>query len=175
MKWIKEKWSDNNFLKWALPVGALLLNIPSGQASIAQFSLNAKYIRNKEIWGTYKLDQEKLNITRGKKHWSKKPTSRVGDVIITDGNIVFIRETKEEGQTKIVVDKIPYKKIGKSKFVNKDPLDKEVMDRLYRPDLKAIVPHQDLLDGTIQYNELECIKKKKNLSCALNGQLLPST
>lgn len=133
-------------------------------------------MRNKKIWGTYKLDQENLSIIRGKKKWFKTPTTRVGDVIISNGHITFVRETREDGKTKIVVDKIPYKKEGKGVFVNRDPLDKDVMDRLYRPDLKSITPHLDLIQGTIQYNELRCAKDKRNqkrLNCTIQGEMLP--
>jgi len=142
-------------------------------ATVAEFSLEAKYKRNKKIWGTFKLNQEKLLIKRGKRKWFKTPTQRVGDIIISDGNIIFVRETKEEGKTKIVVDKIPYTKKGKNTYINKEPLDKEVMDRLYRPDLKSITPHLDLLQGQIEYQELKCIRIKKKLDCKLNGIMIP--
>ena len=148
------------------PLQAMALN--------ANFSLKAQYSRNKKIWGTYKLNQERLSIKRGKKKWFKKPTSRVGDIIISNGHIVFIRETKELGKTKIVVDKIPYEKKGKYTYINKGPLDKEIMDRLYRPDLKSITPHHDLLEGTIQYNELECNRVKRKITCTLQGDMIPS-
>jgi len=146
----------------------------NGHATInADFSLKAQYSRNKKIWGTYKLNREKLSIVRGRKKWLKKPTSRVGDIIITNGHITFIRETKKDGKTKIVVDKIPYKLEGKGVFVNKGPLDKEIMDRLYRPDLKSVTPHLDLIQGTIEYKQIKCTKKRGALDCVIEGQILP--
>ncbi len=147
--------------------------ISSTHAMVANFSLKAQYTRNKKIWGTYKLNQEKFSIVRGRKKWFKEPTARVGDIIISDGHITFVRETKEDGKTKIVVDKIPYKKEGKGVFVNRDPLEKEVMDRLYRPDLKSITPHLDLIKGTIQYRQLKCTKVRRTLNCVLEGEMLP--
>ncbi len=153
-----------------------LCSFMSTHAMNANFSLKAQYVRNKKIWGTYKLSEEKLSIIRGKKKWFKTPTSRVGDIIISNGHITFVRETKENGKTKIVVDKIPYKKKGKGIFVNREPLEKEVMDRLYRPDLKSITPHLDLIKGTIQYNELRCAKNKRNrklIDCTIQGEMLP--
>ena len=171
----KKQNSTKQLRNWTLAMGIFLSSSGPILCSNADFSFKAQYTRNKKIWGTYKLKKEDLRITRGSKKWNKKPTQRVGDVIIKDGNIIFVRETKDEGQTKIVVDKIPYAKKGKYTYVNKEPLDKEVMDRLYRPDLKEVTPHLDLLKGTIQYKQLECTRRKRNLTCKINGEMFPAT
>ena len=171
----KNGYSTKQLKKWTVALGLFLYSTTPIFSSNADFSFKAQYTRNKKIWGTYKLKKEDLRITRGRKNWNKKPTQRVGDVIIKDGHIIFVRETKDEGQTKIVVDKIPYAKKGKYTYINKDPLNKEVMDRLYRPDLKEITPHLDLLKGTIHYKQLECTRRKRNLTCKINGEMFPAS
>jgi hypothetical protein len=156
-------------------VAIMLMTSSPSWALNADFALTASYSRNKKIWGTYKLNQEKMSIKRGKKKWFKEPTQRVGDIIISGGHIIFVRETLEEGKTKIVVDKIPYKKVGSYTYINRDPLDHEVMNRLYKPDIRAITPHRDLLDGEIHYDKLECKRNRRNLKCTLNGNLIPQS
>lgn len=163
--------------KIGLVVGLWVLSsLTTAYASNADFSLKAKYKRNKKIWGTYKLSDEKINIKRGKLKWHKNPTDRIGDVIISGGNIIFVRETKVQNQTKVVVDKVPYKKKGKNKFVNKFPLTGDIMNKLYKNDLAAIIPHRDLLDGDIRYDKLTCTKTRRGaLTCEIQGELVPQT
>jgi len=169
-----------NKLKILLALVWSVIFIPNTLAALdANFTLKAQYSRNKKIWGTYKLKKEKLSIIRGKKKWFKNLSSRVGDIIITNGHIIFIRETKQIGKTKIIVDKIPYKLGNDGIFLNRDPLDndegagKGLMDRLYGSDLKAITPHLDLLKGTIQYKKIKCTKKRGTLECILKGFIHP--
>ena len=92
----KKQNSTKQLRNWTLAMGIFLSSSGPILCSNADFSFKAQYTRNKKIWGTYKLKKEDLRITRGSKKWNKKPTQRVGDVIIKDGNIIFVRETKDE-------------------------------------------------------------------------------
>lgn len=158
-------------------IGSLLiLAAVSGHlaASTANFEVEATFKRNPKIWGTYKLSSEKIIIKRGKKVWRKTPPKRIGDMVISDGNLIFVRENKNEGETQIVVDKIPYKKVGKKGYqaLAKGHTDK--LARLYENDLKESIPHRDLIDGQIDYEKIDCKRKRKSqIVCRLSGELNP--
>lgn len=144
-------------------------------ATPAEFELKATFKRNPKIWGTYKLSDETVTISRGKRKWRKSPPERIGDMVISDGNLVFVRETQNNNQTTIVVDKIPYKKVGSSRFEGKltQARQKEVMARLFERDLKELTPHRDLIEGEINYESVQCTKKTAALVCHLKGKLTP--
>ena len=141
----------------------------------ADFDLKATFKRNPKIWGTYKLDNENVVIKRGKRKWSKTPPNRIGDVIISKGNLVFLRETQNNDQTTIVVDKIPYKKAGSNTYegalTSKE--SREIIAKLFERDLKQLIPHRDLLEGDIDYQSINCYKKRGRLTCHVKGQLNP--
>jgi hypothetical protein len=141
----------------------------------ADFELKATFKRNPKIWGTYKLDQEKVVIKRGKRKWRKTPPNRIGDVIISNGNLVFLRETQNNAQTTIVVDKIPYKKIGSNTYSGalNSKNHREIVARLFEEDLKDMIPHRDLLEGEIDYQSINCYKKRGRLTCHVKGKLNP--
>ena len=145
----------------------------SAFASKATFDYQATYQRNKSIWGTYKLKKEGLSVKRGKLSWKKFPEGRVGDIILSKGNFILLRETVVDSETKIVVDKVPYKKIGKNTYINRSPLNKEVFDRLFQTDIQGGVPHLDLRQGKIEYQTIKCRKKRGSLKCAVKGEINP--
>lgn len=154
----------------------ILIALVSGQiwAIPANFEVEAVFKRNPKIWGTYKLSSEKITIKRGKKTWRKKPPKRIGDMVISDGNLVFIRENKIQGQTKIVVDKIPYKKEGKKSYLANAEGHSDKLARLYEIDLKESIPHRDLLNGEIDYDKIRCKRQRKGqIICRLSGELNP--
>lgn len=140
-------------------------------ANVADFEFKATFKRNPKIWGTYKLEAERIKIKRGKLKWNKTPFKRIGDVIISKGHLVFVRENKEKGETRIVVDKVRYKR-DQNKFTS-EKFDPEVMARLFENDLKASIPHRDLLEGEIDYDKITCTKEKGKLNCTLRGKLNP--
>jgi hypothetical protein len=166
---IIEKIAQN---KISLPLLLCLVSLPAF-ASKAVFDYQATFKRNKSIWGTYKLQKEGMSIKRGKLSWNKFPKGRVGDIILSKGNFILLRETVVDQETKIVVDKIPYKKIGKNTYVNRSPLKKEVLDRLFQSDIQNGVPHKDLRDGKIDYQTIRCKKKRGSLNCAIKGEISP--
>lgn len=137
----------------------------------ARFNYQANFRRNPKIWGTYKLQNEKVKIERGKRSWLKTPPGRVGDVIISGGELIFVRENNNGQTTKIIVDKVPYKKVGKNSYKNKFVMDKEIINRLFAEDLMGLVPHRDLIEGKIEYDSLICTKNRGNLSCQLEGSI----
>jgi len=137
----------------------------------ATFNYQVNFRRNPKIWGTYKLQNEKVKIERGKRSWLKTPPQRVGDIIISGGELIFVRENNNGLSTKIIVDKIPYKKTGKNSYKNKFAMDKEIINRLFAEDLIGLVPHRDLIEGKIEYDSLTCTKSRGNLSCQLEGSI----
>lgn len=139
--------------------------------NVADFEFKATFQRNPKIWGTYKLEREKIRIKRGKLKWNKRPSKRIGDVIISKGHLVFVRENKEAGETRIVVDKVPYKR-SRNEFTA-EKFDQEIMVRLFEKDIKASIPHRDLLEGKIDYNKITCTKERGKLNCVLKGVLNP--
>lgn len=141
------------------------------QANVADFEFKATFKRNPKIWGTYKLEKEQIKIQRGKLSWKKRPDKRIGDIVISNGHLVFVRENKENGETRIIVDKIPYKR-DKNTFTAEN-IDPEIMSRLFENDLKDNIPHRDLLQGNIDYNKIVCTKEKSKLSCTLKGKVSP--
>jgi len=159
-----------NGLSLLLFVG--LLSLPAN-ASKAVFNYKATFKRNKLIWGTYKMQKERLSLKRGKKSWNNFPEGRIGDIILSKGNFILLRETKVNSKTKIIVDKIPYKKIGKNTYINRSPLKQDVMDRLFNSDIMAGVPHRDLKGGEIDYSGMRCKKTRGALTCALKGEINP--
>lgn len=146
---------------------------PLVMATPAQFEVNAIFKRNPKIWGTYKLHSEKVTIKRGKKSWSKRPPKRIGDMVISDGHLIFIRENKTNDQTQIVVDKIPYDRGGKKSFKATGEGHEDKLSRLYENDLRDLIPHKDLLKSDISYKDINCRKKKASLVCTLKGDLTP--
>ncbi len=145
-------------------------------ATPANFRVEATFKRNPKIWGTYRLDSERVTIKRGKETWRTRPPKRIGDMVISDGHLVFVRENNERGQTKIVVDKIPYAKKGKKVFHSQKDLDhKEQLARLYESDLKKLIPHRDLLEGEVDYKGVRCHRKKyARIVCTIEGLFKPA-
>jgi len=141
------------------------------KAKSADFILTTSFQRNPKIWGTYKLNKEKIFIKRGKRKWRRKTKKRTGDIIISKGNLIFVREVRKNGKTKLVVEKFPYNK-AKKKFIAKN-IDKNTISRLFEKDIKATIPHKDLLEGEIKYKSIECNKKKGSVYCSLKGKLTP--
>lgn len=164
--------SKKNFIVFIFSFSA---SFSSLLATPAQFELKATFKRNPKIWGTYKLSDELVTISRGNRKWRKTPPERIGDIVISDGNLVFVRETQTNNQTTIVVDKIPYKKVGSSRFEGKltQPHQKDVLAKLFERDLKQLIPHRDLLEGEINYESVQCNKRRAALVCHLKGKLTP--
>lgn len=138
----------------------------------ADFQLKAIFKRNPKIWGTYRLEREEIIIERGELKWRKRPPRRIGDMIISNGHLIIVRENKEEEETKIVVDKLPYLK-KKNRFSAKK-LNQATMARLFETDIKGIIPHKDLLEGEIHYKDLTCVKKRGQLECNIKADLIPN-
>lgn len=154
----------------------LILALISGQiwAIPANFEVQAVFKRNPKIWGTYKLSSERIIIKRGKRTWKKRPPKRIGDMVISDGNLIFIRENKTDGQTKIVVDKIPYEKVGNKSYHASADGHSDKLARLYEIDLKKSIPHRDLLNGEIDYDKIRCKRQRRGqIVCRLSGALNP--
>lgn len=141
----------------------------------ADFELKATFKRNPKIWGTYKLANEKVTIKRGKKKWRKTPPNRIGDIIISKGNLVFLRETQNNDQTTIVVDKIPYKKQGDQNYHSKlsSTEERQIVAKLFEKDIRELIPHRDLIEGDIDYHSVKCTKSRGQLTCKLKGSLRP--
>ncbi len=152
---------------------SLFLISLSVDASKAVFDYRVTYKRNKKIWGTYKMHKEGMSVKRGKLSWKKFPKGRAGDLILSKGNFILLRETIVGDETKIIVDKIPYKKLGKDTYINKSPLEKEVFDRLLEIDIQRGISHRDLKEGEINYQTIRCKKKRGSLKCAIKGDITP--
>ncbi|GEM_PF-2215757 len=152
---------------------SLLIISTNVGATSANFEIKASFKSNPKIWGTYKLEHERVKISRGKKVWRKSPPSRIGDVILSKGHFVFVRENKTNNQTKIVVDKIPYLKRGKKTFNAQVINHQENLSRLFDEDLRNLIPHKDLLGGNILYHSINCKKRRGHLLCTLSGELNP--
>ena len=78
------------------------LRPPTGRFS---FELTSVFKKNPKIWGTYKLSHERLSAN--KKRLSKE-AGLISDLVISNGELIFVRESKEEGLTKILVEKLRF-------------------------------------------------------------------
>lgn len=167
----RELMMDNKkiYLIFLILLGQTIYAVPG------HFTITSSYQRNPKIWGTYKLLRENIVISRGKKKWNKRPPERFGDAILEGENIVLIRENKTSEATKVVVDKIPYTKKGKNSYNAESPsLNEEgAIERLFKEDLIDSIPHKDLLEGHIEYEEYKCKRNGKSLNCTLKGVLHP--
>ncbi|MCF8059800.1 MAG: hypothetical protein K9K67_10915 [Bacteriovoracaceae bacterium] len=153
----------------------LLLISSNVGATNAQFEIKVNFVRNPKIWGTYKLANERVKISRGKSVWKKAPPQRIGDVIISKDNLIFVRENKINNQTKMVVDKIPYTKNGKKTYNVLPEEHQDKLSRLFDEDLKKLIPHQDLLNAEIFYQSMNCKKKRAHLMCTFSGEMSPAS
>ncbi len=131
---------------------------------VKTFTFTSLFERNPKIWGTYQLRSENLTDFKGKNITLPK---RVSDLVISDGHLTFVREIKPEDTTKIVVERIPYKKKKKA-FKNRETrLMQERMDRLLTYTLRERLSLSQ--EERIIYNEVKCLRVKKGIQCRVVG------
>ncbi len=144
-------------------------------AAPADFKVTLDYKSNKKIWGTYSLLNENVLITRGKDKWSKQKKKQLGDLIIKDGHLHFFKASRDNGLTKILIEKVPYKKekeSGKDNYKSNNKLNEKEFETIFAQGINELIPHKDLLDGEVKYSHISCLKKSKGvLRCTITGQL----
>lgn len=152
----------------------ILLSINASVYSApAQYKVTLDYKSNKKIWGTYGLYSEKIQISRGKKSWKKHKKKQLGDLIIKDGHLHFFKAiTDKNGLTRILIEKIPYKKNNTS-FNSHKKLKEQEFKTIFAKGINELIPHRDLIDGKITYSHISCKKRSKGLlRCTISGSLL---
>lgn len=166
------RYSNQNKIKFIFIT--LILSVSfSIYSNPANFKVTLDYKSNKKIWGTYNLNNEQIQISRGKKKWNKHKKKQLGDLIIKDGHLHFFKAIRDkEGMTKILIEKIPYKKESKN-FKSNKKLKKQQFDTIFAQGINELIPHKDLIDGKVTYSHVSCKRKPKGLlRCTITGKLL---
>lgn len=129
-----------------------------------KFTFTSVFERNPKIWGTYKLKEERLVDWDGE--LSTLPI-RVSDLVISKGHFTFVREVKPDETTKVIVERIPYKK-EKEAFKNKETrLMQEGLSRLLTTTLKEKLRLDQRED--VLFSEIHCHRIKIGIQCQFTG------
>jgi hypothetical protein len=130
-------------------------------------TINSTFVRNKKVWGTYKLTKE-----RGKLNRKKLNYHQVGDIIIGEKNFHMIRSAKVQGRSKIIVEKFPYKKKGQDTYILQIKRKSKKLINLYTNALLN-ASKRSLKHSKFRFKQLICKRgKRRKIHCTLKAQIL---
>ncbi len=146
----------------------IIFSLQSGVHSSGKeksFELTTRFKRNPKIWGTYKVAKESLSLN----NTSWNLPQKVSDLVISKGHLTFVRETKENKATKVVVERIPYKKERRN-YKNKDKTAlQEKLDRLLTKTLSEQLRLKK--SESLSYERVNCARIRSGLECTVKGQI----
>jgi hypothetical protein len=135
------------------------------------------YTRNKEIWGTYRQVSEKGSAYAQGRKVLLKNQAPIGDMIIQNGQVIFIRTLDSDLEAAVAIEGFPYKKRGGNfdleteELVQREGLfrhfGKEIEElALKHPKLKTL--SSEKLRDLTRFDSLSCERtKERNLACTL--------
>lgn len=149
-----------------------LCSLLSVKAASTNFTHTQTFKWNKELWGTYNLQNEHIVYRKGKKTWRKKLTDKMSDVVFQGKKLILIKEHKLLPNHSSMSSQSFQFRRNKNNFKIVDRYKSKKLSRLFENDIYNNLSGVAYRDGKVIYDDFRCIRNKKNtLTCVIKGRI----
>lgn len=146
------------------------LQIQEVEIQPRSYKIASSFRRSRAIWGVYDKTSDRLEALEQKDIKPHIIKTKLGELILKNGQVVLVSPLSEGVNTHIEVAKLPYTKKSKNHYVidlaNAGRQEKAALARLYQPLLNNIETYENA-----EVTMMDCHKKKSQFACELSIQV----